>query len=132
MSDEVRSPDGSSEESLQAQAALAEEPSLAEVSARRVAARTQWQKALARAKERFSPGNVREEMVETAADTVGTAVDKAGSVAWAHRGKLALAGIFGGLFLARKPIARVAVPAAEQARNRLGTLLKAIGERTKR
>lgn len=99
-----------------AQAPDSQEPSLAEMAARRAAARSQWQKALARARERFSPSNMRNEALDTAADAIGTAADKAGALAWAHRGTLAVAGVLGGLFLARKPIGKVAVPMADQAR----------------
>lgn len=108
------------------------EPSLAEVAARRMAARTQWQKALARAKERFNPVNVRNEVVENAADTIGGAADKAGAVAWAHRGKLALAGVLGGLFFARKPIAKATAPLADQAKTAFGRAKQAVRDRTKR
>jgi len=90
---------------------------LAEVSARRLAARSQWQKALARAKDRFAPANLRDEAVETAAEKIGSAADKAAGLAWAHRGKIVLAGLLGGLFLARKPIAQNAAPLAAKARD---------------
>jgi ElaB/YqjD/DUF883 family membrane-anchored ribosome-binding protein len=96
--------------------AIAPAPSLSEVSARRLAARTQWQMALARAKERFTPANLGNEMVEKAADTIGGAADKAGSAAWAHRGKIAVAGLLGGLLFWRKPIAKAATPLAQQAK----------------
>ncbi|MFN3818903.1 hypothetical protein [Blastomonas sp.] len=92
------------------------EPSLAEVSARRLAARSQWEKALARAKERFNPVNLRDEVVQTTADKIGGAADEAGAAAWAHRGKLAIAGLIGGIFLARKPIVEKGAPLAEHAR----------------
>jgi hypothetical protein len=90
--------------------------SLAEVSARRLAARTQWQKALARAKDRFAPANLRDEAIETAAEKIGHAADQAAGIAWTHRWKIALAGLLGGLFLARKPIAKAAAPLADKAR----------------
>ncbi|PXW71593.1 hypothetical protein C7451_11237 [Blastomonas natatoria] len=90
--------------------------SLAEVSARRLAARTQWQKALARARDRFAPANLRDEALDAAAERIGTAADSAAGFAWAHRGKIALAGLLGGLFLARKPIARNVAPLAEKAK----------------
>lgn len=90
--------------------------SLAEVAARRLAARSQWQKALARAKDRFAPANLRDEAIHTAADKIGNAADHAAGFAWAHRGKIALAGLLGGLFLARKPIAKATAPLAEKAR----------------
>ncbi len=102
---------------------------LAEVSARRLAARTQWQKALARAKERFAPANLREEAIHTAADTLGNAADKGASLAWAHRGKIALAGLLGGLFLARKPIGKAAGPLASQARDKIGSTVDKIKAR---
>jgi hypothetical protein len=102
---------------------------LAEVSARRLAARTQWQKALARAKERFAPGNLREEAIHSAADTLGSAADKGASLAWAHRGKIALAGLLGGLFLARKPIAKAAAPLASQAKGKIGSTMDKIKAR---
>ena len=59
--------------------------SLAEVSARRLAARSQWQKALARAKDRFAPANLRDEAIETAAEKIGNAADQAAGLAWTHR-----------------------------------------------
>lgn len=90
--------------------------SLAEVSARRLAARSQWQKALARAKDRFAPASLRDEAIETVAEKVGNATDQAAGLAWAHRGKIALAGLLGGLFFARKPIAKAAGPIAEKAK----------------
>ena len=102
---------------------------LAEVSARRLAARTQWQKALARAKERFAPANLREEAIDSAAETVGNAADKGAAFAWAHRGKIALAGLLGGLFLARKPIAKAAKPFATQARGKIGSTVDKIKAR---
>lgn len=107
----------------------AHEPSLAEVAARRMAARTQWQKALARAKERFTPGNVKDEMVENAAETIGNAADKAATAAWAHRGKLALAGLLGGLFFARKPLAKASAPLATKARTKVAEAGKALRNR---
>jgi hypothetical protein len=105
--------------------------SLAEVSARRLAARSQWQKALARAQDRFAPANLRDEAIETAAEKIGNAADKAAGLALAHRGKIALAGLLGGLLLARKPIARNAAPLADKAKaglGRLGTKLREIGK----
>lgn len=105
--------------------------SLAEISARRLAARSQWQKALARARDRFAPANLRDEAIETAAEKIGHAADHAAGLAWAHRGKIALAGMLGGLFLARKPIARNAAPLADKAKTglgRLGTKLRDIGK----
>lgn len=90
--------------------------SLAEVSARRLAARSQWQKALARAKDRFAPANLRHEAIETAAEKIGNAADQAAGLAWTHRWKIALAGLLGGLFLARKPITKAAAPLADKAR----------------
>lgn len=90
--------------------------SLAEVSARRLAARSQWQKALARAKDRFAPANLRDEAIETAAEKIGNAADQAAGLAWTHRWKIALAGLLGGLFLARKPITKTAAPLADKAR----------------
>lgn len=102
---------------------------LAEVSARRLAARTQWQKALARAKERFAPANLREEAIDTAADTLGNAADKGAAFAWAHRGKIALAGLLGGLFLARKPIGKAAAPLASQAKDKIGSTVDKIKAR---
>lgn len=109
----------------------AHDPSLAEISARRLAARTQWQRALARARERFTPANVSNEMVERAADTIGEAADKTATLAWAHRGKIALAGLLGGLFLARKPIAKAAAPLAGRAKEALGQAAGAIRDRKK-
>ena len=90
--------------------------SLAEVSARRLAARSQWQKALARAKDRFAPANLRDEAIETATEKIGHAADQAAGIAWTHRWKIALAGLLGGLFLARKPITKAAAPLADKAR----------------
>lgn len=90
--------------------------SLAEVSARRLAARSQWQKALARAKDRFAPANLRDEAIETAAEKIGNAADQAAGLAWTHRWKIAMAGLLGGLFLARKPIAKATAPLGEKAR----------------
>lgn len=93
-------------------------PGLAEVAARRMAARSQWQMALARAKDRFAPASVKEELISTAAETIGGAADKAASLALAHRGKIAVTGLLGGvaaaLVIARKPIARAAGPRAGQ------------------
>lgn len=107
------------------------DPSLAEISARRLAARTQWQRALARAKERFTPANVSSEMADRAAETIGQAADKTAAFAWAHRGKIALAGLLGGLFLARKPIAKAAVPLASKAKESLGQAAQAFKDRKK-
>ena len=106
--------------------------SLAEVSARRLAARSQWQKALARAKHRFTPANLRDEAIETAAETIGNAADQAAGLAWAHRGKIALAGLLGGLFLARKPIAKVAAPLADKAKLQAGKARDALRRTSKR
>ncbi|GGB60514.1 hypothetical protein [Blastomonas aquatica] len=92
------------------------EPSLAEVAARRLAARSQWQQALARAQVRFNPVNMRNEAVETAADAIGGAVDKVGATAWMHRGKLAMAGVLSGLFFARKPISQACAPVIEKTK----------------
>lgn len=108
------------------------EPSLAEVSARRTAAHTQWQKALARAKERFKPANMRDEAIHNAAEAVGGAADKAASAAWAHRGKLALAGVLGGLVVFRKPVAKVAGPLAAKAKVSIHEATRAIDKRIKR
>lgn len=107
----------------------AHEPGLAEVAARRLAARTQWQKALARAKDRFAPDNVKEEMIDQAADAIGGAADKAAALAWAHRGKVALAGLLGGLFLARKPLAKAAGPLAGKAGASIGKAAQALRDR---
>lgn len=115
-----------------AQAPDSHEPSLSEMAARRVAARTQWQKALARAKERFSPANIRNEAVDTAADAIGAAADKAGALAWAHRGKLALASLLGGLILARKPICKVAAPMADQTRTSFRKAARTLRDRFRR
>lgn len=115
-----------------AEASSEHEPSLAEISARRTAAHSQWEKALARAKERFNPVNVRNEVVDTAANAIGEAADTAGSFAWAHRGKLAVAGLLGGLFFARKPIAKAAAPLTGQAKVSLDKATQAIRERTRR
>jgi len=100
--------------------------SLAEVSARRLAARSQWQKALARAKDRFAPANLRDEAIETAAEKIGNAADQAAGLAWAHRGKIALAGLLGGLFFARKPIARAAGPIADKAKHQAARAREAL------
>ncbi|MDM7955627.1 hypothetical protein [Blastomonas sp.] len=108
-----------------------DEPSLAEVTVRRTAAHTQWQKALARAKERFTPANVRDEAINNAAEAVGGAADKVGSLAWAHRGKLAIAGLLGGLVVFRKPVAEVAGPLAVKARASIDTATSAIKDRLK-
>lgn len=132
MSDHLAAPTEPGEGSVQEQAQQSEEPSLAEIAARRVAARSQWQKALARAKERFDPVNMREEVIDTASDKIGTAADKAGAVAWAHRGKLAIAGLLGSLFFARKPIAKVTTPLAEQARTTFGKARQGLRDRKKR
>lgn len=105
------------------------ELSLAEISARRTAAHSQWQKALARAKERFTPGNMRDEAIHNAAETIGGAADKAASMAWAHRGKLALAGLLGGLVFFRQPVARTAGPLATKAKNAVTTLGASIKRR---
>ncbi len=107
------------------------EPSFAEVAARRVAARTQWQKALARAKERFTPANVADEAVDTAANTIGGAADKAAGFAWAHRGKLALAGLLGGLIYGRKPIAKATGPLVGKARASIGKARETLLSRKK-
>lgn len=107
-------------------------PSLAEISARRTVAHTQWQKALARAKERFTPANLKDEAVDTAANAIGDAADTAGAFAWAHRGKIAIAGLLGGLFFARKPITKVTAPAATKAKVALDKAARAIRERAKR
>lgn len=132
MNDLPQAPQESDAEPAQEQAEQAEAPSLAEVAARRLAARTQWQKALARARERFNPVNVRDEVIETAADKIGTAADKAGAIAWAHRGKLAVAGLIGGLFFARKPIAKAAAPLADQAKATIDKAAQAIRDRSGR
>lgn len=108
------------------------DPSLAEVAARRLAARSQWEMALARAKERFAPSNVANEMIENTADTIGEAADKTASLAWAHRWKIALAGLLGGLFLARKPIGKNAGPIATRAKTSLSNAADAIRNRKKR
>jgi hypothetical protein len=108
------------------------EPSLAEVSARRTAAHAQWQKALARAKERFTPGNIRNEAIDNVAETVGGAADKAASLAWAHRGKLALAGLLGGLVVFRKPVAEVTGPLAAKAKGSIDRATAAIRQRVTR
>lgn len=107
-------------------------PSLAEVAARRLAARAQWQKALARAKDRFTPANLRNEAVESAADAIGGAADKAGAAAWAHRGKIAIAAILGGLLFARKPIAKAAAPMARQVKTATEKAVSSIRDRTRR
>lgn len=109
-----------------------EEPSLAEVAARRTAAHSQWQKALARARERFTPSNMRDEAIHNAAEAIGGAADKAATTAWAHRGKLALAGLAGGLVYFRKPVARVAGPLAAQAKASIDGATRAIRHRIKR
>lgn len=106
--------------------------SLAEVSARRLAARSQWQKALARAKDRFTPANLRDEAIETAAEKIGNAADQAAGLAWAHRGKIALAGLLGGLFFARKPIAKAAAPLADKAKLQAGKAREALRRTGKR
>lgn len=106
--------------------------SLAEVSARRIAARSQWQKALARAKDRFAPANLRDEAIETVAEKVGNAADQAAGLAWAHRGKIALAGLLGGLFFARKPIAKAAGPITEKAKVQAARARKALRKSGKR
>lgn len=93
--------------------------SLSAMAARRLAARTQWQRALARAKDRFAPANLRDEAVGHTAEKIGGAVDRGGAFAWAHRGKIAVAGLLGGLFLARKPIAKTAGPLAAHARRHI-------------
>lgn len=110
----------------------AHDSSLAEVSARRLAARTQWQMALARAKERFAPANVATEIIDRTADTIGGAADKSASLAWAHRGKIALAALLGGLFVARKPIAKNAGPLAARAKVSLNDAADAIKNLKKR
>lgn len=107
------------------------EPSLAEVAARRLAARSQWQQALARAKVRFNPVNMRNEAVDTAADAIGGAADKVGTVAWAHRGKLALAGVVSGLLFARKPITRVCAPLMEKTKASIDKAAASVRNRTK-
>lgn len=106
--------------------------SLAEVSARRLAARSQWQKALARAKDRFTPANLRDEAIETAAEKIGNAADQAAGLAWAHRWKIALAGLLGGLFFARKPIAKAAAPLADKAKLQAGKAREALRRTGKR
>lgn len=131
MSDPIQASDAPGENLAQEQAQQTDEPSLAEVAARRLAARSQWQKALARAKERFTPVNLRDEAVHTAADKIGTAADKVGTAAWAHRGKLAVAGLLGGVFLARKPIAEKGPPLVKQVRSALSTTADAIRARIK-
>ena len=102
---------------------------LAEMAARRLAARSQWQKALARARERFAPANLRDEAIDSAATTLSGAADKGAALAWAHRGKIALAGLLGGLFLARKPIAEVARPLAAQTKGAVGRTIDKIKAR---
>lgn len=106
--------------------------SLAEVAARRLAARSQWQKALARAKDRFAPANLRDEAIETAAEKIGNAADQAAGLAWAHRWKIALAGLLGGLFLARKPIAKAAAPLTDKARAQAEKAREALRNTAKR
>lgn len=106
--------------------------SLAEVSARRLAARSQWQKALARAKDRFAPANLRDEAIHTAAEKIGDAADTAAGLAWAHRGKLALAGLLGGLFLARKPLGKAVAPLADKARHQAEKAREALHKPGKR
>lgn len=106
--------------------------SLAEVSARRLAARSQWQKALARAKDRFAPAHLRDEAIHTAAEKIGGAADHAAGLAWAHRGKLALAGLLGALFFARKPIARATAPLADKARHQAEKAREALRRTGKR
>ena len=54
--------------------------------------------------------------IETAAEKIGNAADQAAGLAWTHRWKIALAGLLGGLFLARKPITKAAAPLADKAR----------------
>ncbi|WP_017672562.1 hypothetical protein [Blastomonas sp. AAP53] len=106
--------------------------SLAEVSARRLAARSQWQMALARAKDRFAPANLRDEAIDTAAHAVGNAADRGASLAWAHRGKIALAGLLGGLFLARKPIREAAGPLTTKAKGQISKVSASVGRARKR
>lgn len=106
--------------------------SLAEVSARRIAARSQWQKALARAKDRFAPANLRDEAIDTVAEKVANAADQATDLAWTHRWKLALAALFGGLFFARKPIAKAAAPMAEKAKVQAAKAREALRKSGKR
>lgn len=103
--------------------------SLAEMSARRLAARSQWQMALARAKDRFAPAHLRDEAIGAAADTIGHAADRGAAFAWAHRGKIALAGLLGGLFLARRPIGKAARPVAAQAKDQISKTLDRIRTR---
>lgn len=107
-------------------------PSLAEVTARRVAARSQWQKALARAQERFAPANLRDEAVHNVAETIGGAADKAATMAWAHRGKLALTGLLGGLLYFRKPVAKAVAPLAGRAKASAHRASEAVRRRTRR
>lgn len=106
--------------------------SLAEVSARRLAARSQWQKALARAKDRFAPAHLRDEAIETAAEKIGNAADQAAGLAWAHRWKIAIVGLLGGLFLARKPITKAAGPIADKAKIQAGKAREALRKTGKR
>lgn len=106
--------------------------SLAEVSARRIAARSQWQKALARAKDRFAPANLRDEAIDKVVEKVGNAADQAAGLAWTHRWKIALATLFGGLFLARKPIAKAAAPMAEKAKVQAAKAREALRNSDKR
>lgn len=81
-----------------------------EQAARRLAARSQWQQALLRARERFAPAALKDEMIDKAADTVAGVADEAARLAWAHKGKVALAGAVAALVAARKPLARAAAP----------------------
>ena len=107
------------------------DPDLAASAARRVAARTQWQKALARAKERFAPPNVTSEMIDRTADAIGGAADKTAALAWPHRIKIALVAVLGGLFLARKPIGKAAGPLAARASKALQNAANAVKNRLK-
>jgi len=95
---------------------------LAEAAARREAAHSQWQKALARARDRFRPANLRDEAIEHAAEAIGNAADEAARLAVRHKGKLALGGSLIALVAARKPLWSWLKPQVARVRTKIDTL----------
>lgn len=95
--------------------------SLSESAARRRLARAKWDQSLEQARHRFAPENLLDEAIERTVDVIGDAADKGASLAWAHRGKIAMVAVLGGVVGFRKQISQKARPLATSASARFAS-----------